>query len=109
MTIRNENLDLALQLINEALKKEPNNGYFLDTLGWVQYKKKEYNLAVKNLQRAVSIQPNSSEIMDHLCDCYYKMGRKKEAFFEWNRALRFDADTNLKQKINKKIKLYGTN
>ncbi len=109
MTIRNENLNLALQLINEALKKEPNNGYFLDTLGWVQFKKKEYKLAVKNLQRAVSIQPNSSEIMDHLGDCYYKMGRKKEAFFEWNRALIFDADENLKQKIEKKIKLYETN
>ena len=109
MTIRNENLDLALQLINEALKKEPNNGYFLDTLGWVQYKRKEYKLAVKNLQRAVSIQPNSSEIMDHLGDCYYKMGRKKEAFYEWNRALVFDADDNLKQKIKEKIKLYETN
>ena len=72
-------------------------------MGWIQYKKKEYKSAVKNLQRAVSIQPNSSEIMDHLGDCYYKMVVKKKLFYEWNRALVFDADDNLKQKIKEKL------
>ena len=109
MTIRDENLDIALKLILNALEKEPNNGFFLDTLGWVQYKNKEYKLAVKNLQRAVSIQPNSSEIMDHLGDCYLKMGRKKEALFEWKRALNFDASKKLKKILAKKIKLYESN
>ena len=75
----------------------------MDTLGWVQYKMKNYDMAIKNLQRAVSINPNSSEIMDHLGDCYLKKGRIKEAIYEWKRALKFDATKKLKKSIKLKL------
>ena len=88
------------------LKIDPNNGFFLDTLGWIQFKKKRYNLAIHNLQRAVVLQPNSSEIMDHLADSYLKTGRIKEAIFEWKRALSYDASEKLKKEIYIKLKTY---
>ena len=106
MAIRNEDLARANLLIKTALKLHPNNGYFLDTLGWVQYKMKNYDMAINNLQRAVSIKPNSSEIMDHLADCYIKKGRIQEAIFEWRRALKFDASKNLKKSIKLKLDKY---
>ncbi len=106
MAIRNEDLTKANQLIKNALKSYPNNGYFLDTLGWVQYKMKNYDMAIKNLQRAVSINPNSSEIMDHLGDCYLKKGRIKEAIYEWKRALKFDVTKKLKKSIKLKLEKY---
>ncbi len=106
MAIRNEDLEKANILIDRALKIEPNNGFFLDTLGWIQFKKKRYNLAIYNLQRAIVLQPNSSEIMDHLGDCYLKTGRIKEAVFEWKRALKYDASDKLKKNINIKLKKY---
>ena len=104
--MRNEDLEKANILIDRALKIEPNNGFFLDTLGWIQFKKKRYNLAIYNLQRAIVLQPNSSEIMDHLGDCYLKTGRIKEAVFEWKRALKYDASDKLKKNINIKLKKY---
>ena len=106
MAIRNEDLEKANLLIDRALKIDPNNGFFLDTLGWIQFKKKKYNLAIYNLQRAIVLQPNSSEIMDHLADCYLKTGRLKEARFEWYRALNYDASEKLKKSINFKLNKY---
>ena len=103
---KNEDLEKANLLIDRALKIEPNNGFFLDTLGWIQFKKKKYNLAIYNLQRAIVLQPNSSEIMDHLGDCYLKTGRLKEARFEWYRALNYDASEELKKSINFKLNKY---
>ena len=106
MAIRNEDLNKALLFINDALKVDPNNGFFLDTLGWIQFKNKQYDLAIKTLQRAIGIQPNSSEIMDHLGDCYLKVGRIKEAIFEWQRALKYDASEKLKKNIKMKLNKY---
>ena len=34
LALKNQELELALDLIKKALEIDPNNGYFLDTLGW---------------------------------------------------------------------------
>ena len=83
-------LDKALGLIKKAIKIDPNNGFFLDTLGWVQYQRKNYKLAVFYLEKAVILEPNSSEIMDHLGDCYLMLGRINEAKYEWKKALQYE-------------------
>ena len=103
MAIRNENLIKAKKLIVKALEIEKNNGFFLDTLGWIQFKLNDVNKAVKTLQLAVELEPNNSEIIDHLGDIYYKIGRKKEAIYEWKRALVGNADDKLKKDIKFKL------
>ena len=40
LALREQELDMALKLIKKALILDPENGYFLDTLGWVQFKRK---------------------------------------------------------------------
>ena len=104
MAIRDEDLIEAKKLIKKALKIEKNNGFFLDTLGWIQFKLNDIDKAIKSLQLAIELEPNNSEIIDHLGDIYYKIGRKKEAIYEWKRALIGNADDKLKKDI--KIKLY---
>ena len=104
MAIRNEDLIKAKKLINKALEIEKNNGFFLDTLGWIQFKLNDVDKAVRSLQLAIELEPNNSEIIDHLGDIYYKIGRKKEAIFEWKRALIGNANDKLKKDI--KLKLY---
>ena len=94
-------------LVQYFLVLDPENGYFLDTLGWVEFKRKNYNSAVYFLEKSVSILPKSSEVMDHLGDCYLMLNRKKEAFFEWNKALKYETDTNKKQEIKDKLNKYG--
>ena len=86
---------------------DPENGYFLDTLGWVEFKRKNYNTAVYFLEKSVSILPKSAEIIDHLGDCYFMLNRKKEAVFEWNKALRYENNKNVIKTIKEKIIKHG--
>ena len=50
----NKNLDFAESLVRKALTKEPDNGYYIDSLGWVLYKKGDYRDAARELERALS-------------------------------------------------------
>ena len=106
LALKEQELNLALKLIKKALILDPENGYFLDTLGWVEFKRKNYQSAVYFLEKSVSILPKSSEIIDHLGDCYFMLDRKREAFFEWNKALKYEKDKSLIRKIKEKINKY---
>jgi tetratricopeptide (TPR) repeat protein len=104
LALKNQELELALDLIKKALVLDPNNGYFLDTLGWVEYKRKNFKSAVYFLEKSVSILPKSAEVINHLGDCYFMLNRKKEAIFEWNKALKYETDKNIIKKIKEKIR-----
>ena len=104
LALKNQELELALDLIKKALILDPNNGYFLDTLGWVEYKRNNFNSAVYFLEKSVSILPRSAEVIDHLGDCYFMLNRKKEAIFEWNKALKYETNKNIIKKIKEKIR-----
>ena len=106
LALKDEDLDLAKKLIKRALSLDPNNGFFLDTLGWVEYKKKNYESSVFFLEKSVSLLPKSSEILDHLGDCYLMLGRKKEATFEWKKALKYETDFEVISSIKEKLKKY---
>ena len=105
LALRDEELDLALNHIKKALSLDPNNGFFLDTLGWVEFKRENYMSAVFYLEKSIMILPRSSEVMDHLGDCYLKLGRTKEAVYEWKKALKYENNitviTSIKDKLNK--------
>jgi len=104
LSLSDKDLDNANNLINKALSMDPENGYFLDTKGWVEYKRKNFKDAVFYLEKAVSILPRSAEVLDHLGDCYLKLNRKKEAVYEWKRALKYEKDEILLNKISQKIR-----
>ena len=107
MAVRNEDLIKAKKLIIKALEIDNNNGFFLDTLGWIQFKLNDVDKAVRTIQLAIELEPNNSEIIDHLGDIYFKIGRKKEAIYEWNRALIGNANNQLKKDIRSKLKRYN--
>ena len=102
--MKNQELDLAFDLIKKALKIDPDNGYFLDTLGWVEYKRNNFISAVYFLEKSVSLLPKSAEVLDHLGDCYFMLNRKQEAVFEWNKAIKYETDKNVIKKIKEKIR-----
>lgn len=105
LALRDEELDLALNHIKKALSLDPNNGFFLDTLGWVEFKRENYMSSVFYLEKSIMILPRSSEVMDHLGDCYLKLGRTKEAVYEWKKALKYENNitviNSIKDKLNK--------
>ncbi|MDC1086981.1 tetratricopeptide repeat protein [Alphaproteobacteria bacterium] len=104
LSLRDEELGYALKLIKKALTLDPENGYFLDTIGWVEFKRKNLNNAVFYLEKASSILPNSAEVLDHLGDCYFKLGRNREAIYQWKRALKYEEDKIVIKNISQKIK-----
>ena len=99
-----KNIDEAKELISKAVKLRPNDGYFVDSLGWAYYRMGEYEKAVMELEKAVSLVPNDPIINDHLGDAMWRAGYKNEAVFQWNRALIYKPDDELKEKIKFKLK-----
>lgn len=98
---RGIHLDRAEQMIIQALKIKPDNGYILDSLGWVHFKKNQYDSALKHLKRAQELLPDDANIMEHLGDVYLKIGQDKEALEYYRNAVKIDSDNStLKKKLD---------
>ena len=81
-----KDLDKAEDLIRKALEGEPQNGYYIDSLGWVFYAKGEYGRAVEELERAAAIVGNDPVILEHLGDAYTAVGRYREALDSYEKS-----------------------
>ena len=77
----------AKKYVEDALKLEPRNGYFVDSLGWIYFKGNEFPEAVKELEKAVELVPTDSVILEHLAQAYSKVGEKEKALEIIKRAL----------------------
>jgi len=84
---RGEHLDEAQTLVERALKIEPDNGYYLDSLGWVLFKRGDLQRAAKALERAEQIVGPEATILEHLGDTYRAEERPGEAAAAYRRAL----------------------
>jgi tetratricopeptide (TPR) repeat protein len=71
---RGGNLDMALQLAQTARRNLPNAPAVADTLGWVYYKKQQYDMAIRELAEAVSKDPDNPEYQYHLGAAYAAKG-----------------------------------
>jgi tetratricopeptide (TPR) repeat protein len=101
---RGLNLDLALQLIQKAVRLKPTDGYIVDSLGWAYFKLGRYDDAVKTMETAVQLAGGDATINDHLGDVYWAVGRKREAVFQWTYARDSSPDKELLPKILEKLK-----
>jgi tetratricopeptide (TPR) repeat protein len=100
---RGEKLDEAITLVNRALEIEPDNGAFLDSLGWAHFRKGELPEAEKYLAAAAEKLPRNSDVQDHYGDVLAKRGRWSDAVAAWTRALEGDGQDVDKVVIEKKI------
>jgi len=98
---RGVRLDESVKYIKKALDLEPNNGAYLDSLGWAYCKMNRYDLAEPNLVKAARLLGNDPTIHEHLGHLYLRMGKTNLAQQEWEQALKewphavssdFDAD-----------------
>ena len=98
------NLDEARRMIERAVQLRPNDGFIVDSLGWVLYRLGDYAGAVGQLEKAVQLQPTDATINDHLGDAYWRVGRVQEARFQWRRALSMKPESALLAAIERKLK-----
>lgn len=102
---RGKNIVKAKEMLERAAFLAPREGFIVDSLGWTYYLLKDYPNAVAVLESAVALDPGSGVINDHLGDAYWRIGRKREARFQWSKALsvKDDFSENDRQRVERKL------
>jgi len=80
-------LDEAEAMIKKALSYKPDNGYIIDSLGWVYFKKGLFEEAFQQLKRAVELIPDDPIVLEHLGDIYIQMNDPATAHKYYEQAL----------------------
>ena len=80
-------LNRALQLVNQALKLKPKDGFYLDTLGWIYMKQNKFAEAEQVLLQAVNLSGQDPVIIEHYADSLVKLGKITEALPFYEKAL----------------------
>ncbi len=84
---RNLRLPEARKLIEKALELRPNDGFIIDSMGWVLYRQGNLAEAETYLRRAYDDQ-HDAEIGAHLGEVLWVEGKRDEARRIWNEALK---------------------
>ena len=97
------NLARAKEMLERAVELRPNDGFIVDSLGWILLAQGDTIEAVRRLEQAVELEPQDPTINDHLGDAYWKIGRQTEARFQWSRALTLKPDAEAVTRIEAKL------
>lgn len=88
-----KNLEKARLMIEKAVEAEPENPAYLDSLGWVLFKLKEFEAARDWLKKATKLENgNDSTIWDHLGDCHRELKAIDKAKAAYETALKLAQD-----------------
>ncbi len=102
---RNIKLDQAYSLVIRALDLEPENGAYLDTLGWIYFRQGKYELALENTllaeEKLTEEDAMDPVVYDHIGDIYMKLGKKTKALGYWEKAFNLNSDRTIEEKIKR--------
>lgn len=79
-------LDQAEAMIRKAVESEPENHFYLDSLGWVLYKRDKLAEALEPLEKAAKDPTADASASHHLGDLYFRLKRFAEAKASWEAA-----------------------
>ncbi len=99
-----KNLDRAEELLNKAVEKQPDDGFVVDSLGWLYYAQGKYKKAVQQLEKAHKLVPDDPTIAEHLGDALMKIDRYYKALNVYRKALELEKNRKNRRRLNKKIK-----
>jgi tetratricopeptide (TPR) repeat protein len=104
----------AKELIEKALKIDPDNGAYLDSIGWVHYRLSDYGKAKEYLEQAIQFMDITEDenylIYEHLGDTYSSLGLYNDAIEAWEKALemRFVEEIQFKiENLKKELPKYN--
>lgn len=107
---RGVRLEEALGYVKKAIQLDPQNGAYLDSLGWAYFKLGNYELAEENLRKAMERTQNDPTVLDHMGDLLQKTERLKlatgyweRALAEWARSVSAEVDTTEVARVQKKL------
>jgi len=100
LALMKKDLDRAERLVKHALEKEPENAYYVDSLGWVYFQRGDYARAVTELERAVKLVAEDPVMLEHLGDAYTELSRYKDALAVYQHSSRLqESNSKLREKI----------
>jgi tetratricopeptide (TPR) repeat protein len=87
-----ERLDEAIALVGRALRVDPRNGAYLDSMGWALFRAGMNKQAGSYLLDALKQIPDDPTICEHVGDYFLAIGQRDEAMEHYRKALEFGAD-----------------
>ena len=101
---RDYKINEAIEMLENAYKKENSNPYIIDSIGWAYYLVKNFEKAEKFLKTAVELMPEDPTVNDHYGDILWKLDRKIQARYFWGNVLKMDnVEAEMVQNINIKM------
>lgn len=98
---KGENLREALELVLRAVSLEPENGAYVDSLGWAYFQLGRYDEARGHLERAAELVPDDAIIYEHLGDLYLAVGDAEGARERYEQAVRLEGENH--EKVREKL------
>lgn len=97
---RGTHLPEARGMIEKAVKQEPKNAAFLDSLGWVLFKLEKPKEALPFMLRALenSKEPDAT-LYDHLGDIYAALHQQDKAREAWRKAVKLEPNDQIQKKL----------
>ncbi len=88
---QNMHLDEAEDYIRRALAADPDNGAYLDSMGWLHYRQGKYEQALAELLSAAhALKVEDPTVLEHIGDTYAALQKDPQALGYWQRALALD-------------------
>lgn len=103
MIERNDRLEEALKFVQRAVRAEPFNPSYLDSLGWAYYKLNKFEEAERYLSDAARRDSGSATIQEHLGDVYQKRGKAEQARTAWQKALSLSVEAAEVDRLRAKL------
>jgi len=101
---RNYEIPKAIKMLELAYKKNKNDPYIIDSVGWGYYLTEKFDEAEIFMRRALELMPNDPIVNDHYGDILWSLDRKVQAKYFWNNVLKLkDANDEMKEKIKVKL------
>lgn len=95
-------LDEAIEMVKKALEKDPDNGAYLDSLGWGYYKKGDYEKAKEYLEKSIKSINSDPIIWEHIANLYEKINDIDRAWLAYK--ISYALSSGKKQKLSEKAK-----
>lgn len=88
---QNRDVERAVELIHQANELAPNQSAYVDSLGWANFKTKQYPQALRELLRAEQLMQEEGtadpDILDHAAQAYFRLGHREVAIAYLRRAV----------------------
>jgi tetratricopeptide (TPR) repeat protein len=95
-------LEPARELIEKAVKAEPKNAAYLDSLGWVLFKLNRPKEALDYILKAIELSKKEEEdatLYEHLGDIYAALNETSKAREAWTKSLSLEPNDQVRKKL----------